>query len=79
MSCPDLTNPVNGQVSVNDVNNVEGSIASYSCDFSYNLIGDAMRTCQNVGSSTSGQWNGSAPVCQSKFSVLFIWQNEHVN
>ena len=69
VSCSDLPNPANGQVSVNDINNVEGSIASYSCDSSYNLIGNAMRTCQNVGSPTSGEWSGSDPTCQRKLLI----------
>ena len=59
-------------VYVNDVSNVEGSIASYSCDFSYNLTGDATKTCQNVGSSISGEWSGSAPVCQSKLLIIHL-------
>ena len=39
----DLAPPVNGQLTVEST--LFGSVASYSCDSGYYLVGDAMRTC----------------------------------
>ena len=51
----DLASPVNGQLTVEST--LFGSVASYSCDSGYYLVGDAMRTCLLSG------WNGTNPVC----------------
>ena len=38
------------------------SVATYTCNTGYNLVGNAMRTCQ-----ADGTWSGSDPLCQSKY------------
>ena len=38
--------------------------ATYACETGFNLVGSVERTCQS-----DGTWSGSAPTCQSKFSV----------
>ena len=67
VACPDLSAPLNGQVTVNDINDVEGSTATYSCDETYILVGGATRTCENTG-QVEGVWNGSAPMCRRMFN-----------
>ena len=50
-----LTAPVNGQLTVDST--LLDSMASYTCDSGYTLVGVAMRTC------TVNGWNGTNPVC----------------
>ena len=51
----DVEFPDFGQLTVEST--LFGSVASYSCDSDYTLVGDAMRTCTLSG------WNGSNPIC----------------
>ena len=37
------------------------SVANYTCNSSYALMGDAMRTCLETGS-----WSGDEPTCSSE-------------
>ena len=52
----DLTRPDNGQLAVVDTTLLD-SVASYTCDSGYTLVGVAMRTCTVDG------WNGTNPIC----------------
>ena len=56
IQCSELTDPVNGSVSVSD--RTPGSVASYSCRPGFVLEGVTLRTCQ-----TTGVWSFEAPVC----------------
>ena len=58
--CMALADPVNGQVTV-DPDTLQDSIATYTCDVGYDLIGAEMRTCLS-----SGVWDQTDPTCQSK-------------
>ena len=40
-----------------------GTVATFTCNTGCNLIGDSARTCGGDGSSQSGVWSGSSPVC----------------
>lgn len=60
IDCGHLDDPENGTVSVSDTTYT--SVANYSCDPGFGLIGDAMRTC-----SGTGNWSGSEPTCTSKY------------
>ena len=51
----DLTAPVNGQLTVDST--LLDSMASYTCDSGYTLVGVAMRTC------TVNGWSGANPIC----------------
>ena len=53
--CEELQNPTNGQVSMTGQS--IGSIATYTCDSGYELIGDDTRTCED------GVWTGQEPTC----------------
>ena len=50
----------NGEVSYS-FNTAYNSVATYSCNDSYRLVGTNTRTC-----SASGDWSGSAPTCSGK-------------
>ena len=56
VDCEALPIPTNGQVSLNAT--VLGSMANYSCDPGYSLVGTPTRVCQE-----DGTWFGSA-TCQ---------------
>ena len=42
------------------------SVATYSCDPGYALVGQTTRTCEdtNGGTVTTGTWSGNQPFCQ---------------
>ena len=63
----DLSDPLNGVVTVDSV--TVGSIANYTCDQAYTLVGQPTRICVRNGADT--MWSGQAPTCQCK-------QNMHV-
>ncbi len=47
-----------------------GTTATYQCNDGYSLAsGDRVRTCTGDGTSTVGQWSGTAPVCSG---IVFI-------
>ena len=68
VDCPVLANPANGLVTVNDETNIEGTTATYSCINGFDLTGNEMRTCQNVGGT--GVWSGSDPTCERKQTTM---------
>ena len=57
VDCGELGNPVDGAVTFTAGTTFE-SIAEYSCNLGFLLIGSLRRTCQ-----VDGQWSGSAPLC----------------
>lgn len=57
--CPNLPNPANGEVTL--TGNTVGSLATYSCDLGFGLVGFSTRICQ-----PTGQWSGEEPTCQRK-------------
>lgn len=58
VDCGDLRDPKYGQVDVSTT--IFGSIATYSCDKGFQLIGKNARQCL-----INGEWSNEAPVCQS--------------
>ena len=42
------------------------SVARYSCDYGYILVGKATQTCQS-----DGVWGGKAPVCKQGNRFIF--------
>ena len=59
VSCGNLSNPVDGEVSTEG--NTFGSQANYSCSEGYVLNGNSTRMCQ-----ADGQWSGSKPTCEGQ-------------
>ena len=61
IDCGGLTDPEGGQVMISSGTVAAtglNAIASYTCDVGYELVGNAMRTCE-----ANGEWNGTEPVC----------------
>lgn len=69
--CPTLTNPANGEVVVNSL--FVDSIARYSCEPEYEMVGTPSCTCQSTGS-----WSSSPPTCERKSltSKYFIFYSQ---
>ena len=59
VDCLNLTSPSNGQVSL--ATTTLGSVAMYTCDNGYEVVGASMRECQ-----ANGSWSENEPVCESK-------------
>ncbi len=63
--CSDLSAPTNGEsISYNagTMNNRPvNTVATYTCNDGYVLMGDATRTCQS-----DGDWSSTAPTCAGK-------------
>jgi len=59
VDCGDLDSPANGDVSYTTT--TEGSVADYSCDEGYDLVGVTQRICQS-----NNTWSGDVPTCESK-------------
>jgi len=60
--CPNLINPENGQVVQLLNGNVPGTVANYSCNAGYALLGNVIRECVSMGMEVV--WTGEAPTCQ---------------
>ena len=58
----DLSDPENGMATFDSVS--LGSVATYTCNQTYNLSGPAKRTCVRIGANTV--WSGEAPMCERK-------------
>ena len=64
LDCGPLSPPINGEV--NTPSTLLGSQATYSCLGSgYILRGDSSRQC-----STSGEWTGTRPICDSESCLV---------
>lgn len=59
VSCSGLSAPANGQVLLSGT--TFGSVATYTCNNGYSLVGSSTRSCQS-----NGQWSGDAPSCSRK-------------
>ena len=59
--CGSLDSPENGLLAISNI--TFGSIANYSCDEGYNIMGNEMRLCLE-----SGLWSGEDPICQSEYA-----------
>ena len=71
--CPTLSDPENGHVMVNT--HTVGSVAYYTCNNGFTLIGTSMRTC--VQNGLTGQWMSEGPICLRKLTVFASDHNDH--
>ena len=55
--CPHLEAPADGSVLYSD--RVVESVAQYSCNEGFSLVGGTSRICQS-----DGIWSGEEPICQ---------------
>ena len=70
--CNTLPPLENGEISLalgpNSLSHGLGSVATYSCDPGYALVGQTARTCEdtNGGTVTTGTWSGISSSCRGK-------------
>ncbi len=64
--CLSLTSPGNGSLTIiSGVNPLSiGSVATYSCDPGYALLGSPTRTCEDPDSDLVGTWTGTMRECR---------------
>ncbi len=71
--CTELEPIENGAIAYDPVNQESefnlGTVATYSCEDGFALVGPETRTCVEV--ETMGEFNAVAPTCERKFVVLF--------
>ena len=63
IECESLSDPANGMVTVTGL--TPGSIATYTCNNSYQLLGNNTRTCDSNGS-----WTNMEPTCVRKYLMF---------
>ena len=68
--CPEVTAPINGTlaISIPSPTQLPGvvSVAIYSCDPGYALLGPPTRTCEDPDSDSVGTWTGTMPDCEGE-------------
>ena len=64
ITCEELSNPENGTVSL-PTERIVDSIATYTCNDSFELVGDASVTCQ-----LNGTWSAEEPTCIGMSALL---------
>ncbi len=74
--CDELTRPANGDItfSMGVMPNFDVmTVAIYSCHTGYALTGgENVRVCVGINDTQIGQWNGSEPVCKSKYNYSIL-------
>ncbi len=67
ITCPSLAPPVNGVLTFTpgtDNSNIGlGSVATYSCNLGYMLVGPSTRVCLTAN---GGAWSGNEPACEGR-------------
>ncbi|XP_064386669.1 sushi, von Willebrand factor type A, EGF and pentraxin domain-containing protein 1-like [Halichondria panicea] len=68
--CPDLMDLVNGSIAY-DMETIDDrpvdTVATYTCDIGYTLIGNSTRTC-----GSDGVWSGSDPACEGWWKTFTL-------
>ena len=71
--CDSLSDIQDGRVIV--LSNTVGSVARYSCNRGFTLVGVEKRTCQ-----INGQWSSTEPYCDGELNLLStLWQKYMIN
>ena len=65
--CPMPSTPRNGRVAMTN-ENFYTSIATYSCDFGFRMLGTSTRQCQ-----PTGIWTETPPGCYGEAEGNFVW------
>ena len=70
-----MDDPENGRVSLSGTTLTYNSVATYSCDAGYDLMGDNTRTCLGTGN-----WSGEEPTCTSKLDsqTMVLFNNRYL-
>ena len=69
VDCGDLDDPMNGRVSLDET--VFESIATYTCDPGFVLVGNMERICQ-----ADGTWSGTEPTCEGQSSKMHYSEHD---
>ncbi len=73
LTCPSISPPTNGAITFTpgtDNSNIGlGSVATYSCNLGYVLVGHTTRACQSLYGGASAAWSLNPPVCQGKYII----------
>ncbi len=84
ITCPPLSVLTNGSVSYSDMPGQNNSyafnvIATYSCNSGFALVGNQRRNCSGNGNSTTGDFDGTAPICNGKYSTFVcVWKGSNL-
>ena len=62
--CLEPPTPVNGDAVLSSQEMSVGTMATYSCDSGYVLVGLVTRTCEDVRGEIIGTWSGTTPACE---------------
>ena len=49
-----------------------GTVATYSCNDGYGLVGGDIRTCVDGGDGNGGVFDGEAPICERKERITYF-------
>ena len=66
VQCAMLKTPTHGSVTLTN-DNLFNSVATYACDYGFEMIGDSARFCQS-----SGIWTGRPPGCYGNLKDALI-------
>ncbi len=78
ITCPILSSPSNGRVTVSRFPIIIDTIAGYVCDEGYVISGNSIRLCGGGdGSSTTGVWSGTAATCTGTCIYIYIYVYMH--
>ena len=66
-TCPDPGTPLHGNRMCSTATHAYGSICSFHCDHSFQLIGNDRIICRAEGGTTS--WSGIPPICKGKYLI----------
>ena len=65
VNCGRLEDPQNGKVSIAET--TYNSVATYTCNDSYTLLGDVERRCLS-----SGAWSVATPTCIGRYQLIYV-------
>ncbi len=73
LTCPSISPPTNGAITFTpgaDNSNIGlGSVATYSCNLGYVLVGHTTRVCQTLYGGASAAWSVHPPICRGKHNT----------
>ncbi len=75
--CLEPPTPVNGDAVLSSQGMSVGTTANYSCDSGYVLVGQAIRTCEDVNGDIIGRWSGTTPICEGTNSQQKLIQKQN--
>ena len=68
MACMNITAPANGNITYSDNLLAVYSLATVTCDYGYELLGDQVRECL-----WNDTWSGTEATCECKLKMNLIF------